>query len=84
MVLHKTKTTNGILYLVLCFTLVPALLGVIDGIRILAMTDARFRDIATRSRHVNELYAEVAAVLRDDPSRLVWGSRMPERAVPDR
>lgn len=27
---------------------------------------------------------EVAAVLRDDPSRLVWGSRMPERAVPDR
>lgn len=38
------QTTNGILYLVLCFTLVPALLGLIDGIRILAMTDARFRE----------------------------------------
>lgn len=36
------QTTNGILYLVLSFTLIPALLGLIDGIRILAMTPERF------------------------------------------
>ncbi len=36
------QTSNGILYAVLCFTLIPALLGLIDGIRILAMTPERF------------------------------------------
>lgn len=36
------QTSNGILYLVLCFTLVPALLGLIDGIAMLSMTPERF------------------------------------------
>jgi TM2 domain-containing membrane protein YozV len=38
------QTLNAVLYLVFCFTLVPALLGLIDGIRILMMTDVGFRE----------------------------------------
>jgi len=36
------QMTNGILYVVFCWTLIPALLGLIDGFIILAMTPERF------------------------------------------
>lgn len=36
------QTTNGILYVGFAFTLVPALLGLSDGIILLAMTPERF------------------------------------------
>ncbi len=36
------KTTQGILYLIFCWTFIPAIVGLIEGIVYLSMSDAAF------------------------------------------
>lgn len=36
------QTTQGILYLLFCWTLIPALIGFVEGIVLLSMTDTTF------------------------------------------
>ncbi len=37
------NTTNGILYLVFCWTYIPAILGLIEGIMIITQSDEEFK-----------------------------------------
>lgn len=39
---YTGRTMQGVLYLVFCWTFIPAILGLIEGLNYLSMTDERF------------------------------------------
>ena len=50
----------------------------------LAQNQSELRRLLVNMADAASLLREASAVVRDDPSRLIWGSKLPPRKVPDR